>query len=142
MRFISNAKYDKEFIKFYNCASQYNFREGEVLKEIGNYDSRYFISNYGDKVISICGNEWIERALDIDKDGYLQVQLYKDGKPTHERIHRLVARAFVKNEAPETNVVVHHKDFNKQNNHYSNLVYVSIEEHNKIHQEENRIVKP
>lgn len=138
MRFISNAKYDKDFIKFFNCVCQYNFREQEELKEIKGFDSRYFVSNYGDKVISICGKVWIERVLDIDKDGYLQVQLYKNGKPTHERIHRLVAEAFIINDQPEIKTIVHHKDFNKQNNHYTNLVYVSLEEHNKIHQEERK----
>lgn len=37
-------------------------RDGEVIKEYKLYDGdnkRYFVSNYGDRIYSLCGNEVI-----------------------------------------------------------------------------------
>ena len=42
-----------------------------------------------------------------------------------------MANAFVDN--PENKPLVHHKDRNKLNNYYKNLMFVSYEEHAKIH---------
>ena len=51
--------------------------------------------------------------------GYLRVDLSKDGKTKHYKVHRLVASAFIpnKNNLPQIN----HKDENKQNNRVDNL---------------------
>lgn len=54
-----------------------------------------------------------------DKNGYLTVDLYKDGKRSTRRVHRLVAEEFIPN--PDGKPEVNHKDGNKHNNISSNL---------------------
>lgn len=54
-----------------------------------------------------------------DKDGYLKVQLCKNGKVKIFLIHRLVAQAFIPN--PDNLPCVNHKDENKTNNTVENL---------------------
>lgn len=51
--------------------------------------------------------------------GYLRVDLYKNGKIKHHKVHRLVASAFIPNNKnlPQIN----HKDENKKNNRVGNL---------------------
>lgn len=61
-----------------------------------------------------------------DKRGYLAVDLYDGGKRSTERVHRLVAEAFVPN--PDNKPEVNHKDGNKHNNNASNLEWVTSKE--------------
>lgn len=55
----------------------------------------------------------------VDKDGYLWVNLTYDGKQHNHKIHRLVAQAFIPNlnNLPQVN----HKDEDKTNNKVDNL---------------------
>ena len=55
--------------------------------------------------------------------GYLQVSLWKENKGIQQYIHRIVAEAFIPN--PYRLKEVNHLDGNKQNNHLSNLEWVS-----------------
>ena len=55
----------------------------------------------------------------LDKDGYLAVSLYKDGKAHRKRVSRLVAEAFLG--VPSKFMEVNHKDENVRNNNVSNL---------------------
>jgi hypothetical protein len=57
------------------------------------------------------------------RGGYMCYALYKDGKPTSFSIHRLVAIHFIPN--PNNYRVVHHKDFNADNNCKDNLEWCS-----------------
>lgn len=52
-------------------------------------------------------------------NGYLRVDLCKNGEIKHFAVHRLVASSFVKN--PENLPMVNHKDENKENNSAENL---------------------
>ena len=61
--------------------------------------------------------------------GYSVVNLCKNGLPRYVKVHRLVAAAFLP--ADETRQFVNHKDGNKQNNHVSNLEYVTTAENNR-----------
>lgn len=61
-----------------------------------------------------------------DKDGYLRVHLTAaNGKIKMEKVHRLVALAFIDNPKPNEYTVVNHKDENKQNNSVVNLEWCS-----------------
>lgn len=54
-----------------------------------------------------------------DKDGYLILGLYRNGKSKTVRVHRLVAKAFIEN--PYNLPEINHIDENKTNNHVENL---------------------
>jgi hypothetical protein len=70
------------------------------------------------------------KALDKKRDGYCKVDLYSDGIRSSERVHRLVAEAFVPN--PDNKPQVNHIDGNKLNNNVENLEWVDNSE-NMIH---------
>lgn len=56
-----------------------------------------------------------------DKDGYVVVTLRDGQKCTRERVHRLIAEAFIDNDKPDIKTDVNHKDENKENNNVENL---------------------
>ncbi len=62
-------------------------------------------------------------------NGYLRLNLYKDGTGKKCFLHRLVAEAFLTNRKrlPE----VHHRDHDKSNNTLSNLQWVTSRENNR-----------
>ena len=116
--------------------------ENEEWKEIKGFEGMYEVSNFGrvkskeriDEYIS--NGEIIYRRRrevilypKLTKTGYLQVTLFKNGKPKYARMHRLVAEAFLPN--PENLPVVNHKDGNKLNNDVSNLEWTSYSENTK-----------
>lgn len=113
----------------------------EIWKDIDNFEG-YQISSFG-KVR--CFRDFHGNITDsfrilnpiADKDGYLYVDLYKDGKQKHKRIHRLVAEAFLE---PQKDKVVNHIDGNKINNRYTNLEWVTPKE-NSTHASENGLYK-
>ena len=104
--------------------------EGEEWKWIEGYEGIYKISNYG-RVANSKG----EMSLDDSDRGYCRVNLCKDGDGKKYRIHQLVAKAFC--EGYKEGLVVNHKDLNKENNHYSNLEWITQKE-NIIHYYQNK----
>lgn len=60
------------------------------------------------------------------KGGYMSVTI--DGKS--KKVHRLVANAFVPNDDLNMNIVVDHVDGHVDNNHYTNLEWVTTQENN------------
>ena len=62
----------------------------------------------------------------VNTSGYLEAQVYVEGKPKKIGIHRLVALAFIPN--PENKPEVNHIDGIKVNNIVSNLEWVTREE--------------
>lgn len=108
----------------------------EVWKEIDylpreETESRYFVSNYG-SVISLCRNKPI--ILQPFLCGGCGSQYYYVSIGGNDyRINRLVAQAFIPN--PENKPIVHHKDHNKLNNHYSNLEWATPQENALAYQE-------
>jgi hypothetical protein len=62
-------------------------------------------------------------------NGYLYVQFSVNNKKKNFYIHQLVAKAFIEN--PENKPFVNHKDFNKTNNHISNLEWCTNSENMK-----------
>lgn len=60
--------------------------------------------------------------------GYLQVQLFKEGKGKMMLVHRLVANAFIPN--PNSFETVNHRDEVKTNNAVSNLEWMTQVDNN------------
>lgn len=96
----------------------------ETWKEISGYEGLYEVSNLG-HVRSLNYNRTGKtQILKPGKDnGYLQVMLYKDGKPKSFYVHRPVANAFPPNplNLPELN----HINEDKSNNAVSDLEFCS-----------------
>lgn len=92
----------------------------EIWKDISGYEG-YQVSDLG-RVKSLnyrrTGKERVLVGCK-DKDGYLRVDLCKDGREKKCKVHRLVAKAFIPN--PEGLPQVNHKDECKTNNVLSNL---------------------
>lgn len=65
-----------------------------------------------------------------DKDGYLEVGMYKDGKRYFRRAHRVVAEAFIPN--PKHLPQINHKDGNVKNNNVDNLEWCTCQD-NLLH---------
>lgn len=61
--------------------------------------------------------------------GYLIVHLQKGGKRYARYVHRLTAEAYVPN--PHNHPVVNHDDGNKENCHYTNLIWSTYSENNQ-----------
>jgi hypothetical protein len=64
--------------------------------------------------------------------GRCEVKLTINGKQVHKLVHIMVATMFVLNSNPKTKIEVNHIDENPQNNHYSNLEWVTPQE-NMVH---------
>lgn len=97
----------------------------EKWKNIKNYEGLYQVSNFG-RIKSLkrtANNNHIVKEKILkpqkNKNGYLFVNLYKNGNMKRKSIHRLVALAFIENiyNFPYIN----HKDKNKKNNKVNNL---------------------
>lgn len=90
----------------------------ERWRDIKGYEGLYQISNCGRvKSLKYC-KEKILKSIK-SSNGYLQVNLYKDGKRKYFLVHRLVATAFIYN--IENYSQINHKDEIKSNNYVSNL---------------------
>ena len=110
--------------------------ESEIWKDVVGYDGRYQVSDKGnvrsvarkDSIGRKCGGRMLKPTY--DKDGYLRVNLCKNGKQKTRFIHRLVAGAFIPN--PNGYSEINHRDENKVNNYANNLEWCT-REHNVNH---------
>ena len=82
----------------------------------------YLITSQG-RVFSLKYGKLKELKPRINRDGYLDVPLYKNGKQYRKFIHQLVAQAFISN--PYNKPEVNHIDEDKTNNHVSNLEWMT-----------------
>ena len=127
---------------------------GEIWKDVKGYEGLYQVSNKGRiKALSktsvihssnnfngskIKRNEKIHRCQ-LQNDGYIRTQLYKDNERKTVKVHRIVAEAFLSN---ETNLpLINHKDEVKSNNcvenlewcdHSHNVQYSAYKKHKKV----------
>lgn len=99
----------------------------EIWKDVEGYEDMYQVSDFGN-VRSVyrtkpnSGGQLATGAMKIISDngnGYKFVTLYKNNKSKHEYVHRLVAKAFIRN--PLGLKYINHKDEVKSNNHAENL---------------------
>jgi predicted transcriptional regulator YheO len=115
----------------------------EVWKKVVTGDGidwkRYSVSSYGrvrnDK------NGRIRKSIINIRNGYLQVNLCKNGKVKTYNIHRLVALAFIPNDDPLHKTQVNHKNENKTNNTVENLEWCTPEYNANYGTRNKRIMK-
>ena len=86
------------------------------MKDVKGYEGLYAVTSCG-KVWSYINEKFLKPG--VNNDGYLRVNLYKNGKYKSYAIHRLVAMAYLPN--PENLPEINHKDENKTNNCLQNL---------------------
>lgn len=89
----------------------------EIWKDIKNYEGLYQVSNLG-RVKSLYYREKI-LIPQKSKNGYLRVNLSKNGVVKKENIHKLVAQAFISN--IDNLSQINHKNENKEDNNVNNL---------------------
>ena len=70
-----------------------------------------------------------EKKQTMTPDGYLTVKLSRDGEDRRKGVHVLVSRAFV--DGYIEGMEVNHKDYNRSNNTFNNLEWVTHEENIK-----------
>lgn len=80
-----------------------------------------------------------ELKVEVTKDGYERVVLYKNGKKTRMKVHRLVAENFLNNRKKLP--IVNHKDGDKRHNHKDNLEWCTQSE-NILHAIETGLFTP
>ena len=96
----------------------------EIWTDIPGYEGLYQISNFG-QIISTSrkGTQGGPKQYKINRKGYAEVTLCKEGKQYTTRVHRLVALAFIPN--PDNLPEINHIDENKLNNRADNLEWCS-----------------
>lgn len=90
-----------------------------MRKQIKDFEN-YTIDENG----NIFNSKGLQLKPQFNIDGYLVVNLCKDGKYKHLRVNRLVALTFLPN--PEDYPVVNHIDHDKTNNKLSNLEWCTV----------------
>ena len=100
-----------------------NFTDTELSQEqwrdIDGYEGMYQVSDLG-RVRSKHSGEWKVMKVRKRLDGYLSVDLWKNGKKKHFLIHRLVAQAFIPND-DDSKTLINHRNEVKSENMVSNL---------------------
>ncbi len=115
----------------------------EEWRPVEEFDGAYEVSNLGRVKNVRFGNQWgvfnrdrIMQLTDLG-DGYLGVNLFKDGKNYMRRVHRLVAEAFCEKKAGCN--VVNHIDYNRANNVWTNLEWCTTAENVRYSAEHMRV---
>ena len=94
--------------------------EDEEWREIKGTNGKYFISSYG-RVKSFCYDKVKGKILETGLvSNFKAVYIRVNGKQKNHTIHKLVAEAFVPKPSEEYTHVTH-IDWNRGNNHYTNL---------------------
>jgi len=120
----------------------------EIWKDVVGYENLYQVSNLG-RVKSLArktNNQFCRKdiilAVADDTYGYDQVLLCRrvNGLRVKNtiKVHRLVATAFIVN--VHNKPLINHKDWNRKNNHVSNLEWCTSKE-NLNHRNPNKTVK-
>lgn len=130
-----NREYRERLKKYKDVFEEVENLEGEIWKDIREYEGLYQVSNLGRvkslKKEVIRGNHVLPKIYPesllkpSDNRGYLQVKLCKDKKRKAYSVHRLVAIAFIPN--PNNYPMVNHKDENPSNNKLENLEWCTNE---------------
>ena len=100
----------------------------EQWRDVEGYDGMYQVSDLG-RVRSLKFGKVRVLRPGKTKDGYLRVDLYRNGKQNHSLVHRLVAHAFIPND-DDTKNQINHIDECKQNNRIWNIEWCSAQYNN------------
>lgn len=113
----------------------------EEWKNIKDYEGSYQCSNTGlirtlDRYVTEkSGKRQFRKGQiikpRINKNGYLQVALNKNGIRKMCYVHKIIAETFVFNDDPEIKITVNHIDGNKNNNFATNLEWCSYSDNNE-----------
>lgn len=113
----------------------------EIWKPITGYEGLYECSNMGnikslDRIVLKKNNIYEHKKgttiiPQLNKNGYLQVSLWKNGRRKMKYVHKIIAENFHNNSNFDKKQTVNHKDGNKQNNKTSNLEWTTFSENNK-----------
>ena len=98
--------------------------EGEVWKDIPNYEGLYQVSNIG-RVKSLTTNSIMSQ---YNNKGYLSISLRRKGNKKGFLVHRLVAECFVA-KLPNKRFI-NHKNEDKHDNRSINLEWCTVYENN------------
>lgn len=111
----------------------------EEWRNVIGFEGLYLVSNFGRVQKINKTKENTIKVLQIDKHGYVRVQLWKNGKSKLKLLHRLVVEAFVSN---ENNLpYINHKDEDKTNNRGDNLEWCTGGYNNRFGTRGKRIAK-
>lgn len=104
-------------------------RSAEAWRDVPGYEGLYMVSDSGivTRSTNFRGPAGALKARH-DPNGYLTVDLYKDGNGKRVRVHRIVAAAFY---GIHEGLTVNHKDGNKENNHVDNLEWLTLSDNHK-----------
>lgn len=114
-------------------------KSNEIWKDVVGYEKLYQVSNLGR--VRSCTHEVVYKngtihthvgkilSLAVNKSGYLQINLYRNGHQKVCLVHRLVAEAFLPN--PDNLPCVNHKDENRSNSNVDNLEWCTHEYNSK-----------
>ena len=108
----------------------------EIYKDLTGYGNRYEVSNMGN--VKIKETNKILNQYECRK--YKYVGLYNDGKTHNVRVHRLVAKVFLKDFNDDC--LVMHLDNNSSNNNVSNLKCGTQNENMQQCVRDNRFYRP
>ena len=100
----------------------------EIWRDIVGYEGLYQVSNLGMvKSLNYRGSKK-EKVLSLNRErtGYERVKLCKEGQHKVERIHKLVAMAFIPN--PENKPCIDHINTDRSDNRVENLRWVTHKE--------------
>jgi hypothetical protein len=101
--------------------------ENEEVKEILGYPN-YLVSNIG-RVFVFRKTTGYKQVKPDNSREYTRVEMWRQGSPKKESIHRLVASAFLHKVTED--LAVNHKDGDKRNNKVENLEWVTRSENQK-----------
>lgn len=98
-----------------------NHNKDEEWRDIEGYEGRYQVSNLGNVKSLNWHNEGYEKLMipQLDRKGYLRLILRRDNKGHPNKVHRLVAKAFIDN--PNNLPQVNHINEDKTDNRVDNL---------------------
>ena len=105
-----------------------------VWKNIPGYEGKYQASEFGmvrstNRIVKK-GNKKVPSKVSgqlispyVGTDGYLRVDMSRNGNRRHEKLHSIIAKTFIPN--PDNKETVNHIDENKLNNTVSNLEWMT-----------------